>query len=233
MWRELDIDVAVRLSDHQVVPRQPAAFSSARSEAIRLSMTSDTPAPRSAAVMKSTRVLMLSRAFATATEHSHARKAWSFSASPTPTMLCGDSLSRSERAAQSGGFVHAGREHHDGALVEDHLQLEPHVANDLQHDRVVRLPCGDDHLSNGKRRDPTPSQLLHECLGRSIAQQFCLARSRREYKGAVFGDDTVERFTREHRHQVVQLAASHQEKLSTRCAQPLERLARRVVHPSV
>ena len=45
MWRELDIGAAVRLSDHQVVPRQPSGFSSARSEAIRQSMTSFTPAP--------------------------------------------------------------------------------------------------------------------------------------------------------------------------------------------
>ena len=57
-------------------------------------------------------------ASATATAHSdRARKAWSFSASPIPTMLWGDSSSAAS-ASQTGALGDAARQQHEGALVE-------------------------------------------------------------------------------------------------------------------
>jgi hypothetical protein len=49
-----------------------------------------------------------------------------------------------ERALEAGGLVHARRQHHDGALVEDHLELEAEVADGGEHRRVVggRPPPG-------------------------------------------------------------------------------------------
>ncbi len=74
--------------------------------------------------------LSAGRALATATAHSHAvRKAWSFSASPTPTTLCGDRPSSRQRRRQARRLVDAGRQHHHRALVEDDLQLQAQVAD--------------------------------------------------------------------------------------------------------
>ena len=62
-------------------------------------MSSTTPAPWAPSVTKSARSLSIGSAFATAAENSHRlRKAWSFSASPTPTTLCGERSSSSSAA---------------------------------------------------------------------------------------------------------------------------------------
>ncbi len=64
-------------------------------------MSSQTPAPWLLAVTASARCLSMGTALATAAETSQAsRKAWSFSASPTPTTLCGDIFISASAAAR-------------------------------------------------------------------------------------------------------------------------------------
>src|SRR5690606_32988573 len=51
-----------------------------------------------------------------------------------------------ERSLEAGRLVDAGRQDHDRALVEYDLQLEPVVADRLEHRRRMRLPGRDDGL---------------------------------------------------------------------------------------
>jgi hypothetical protein len=49
-----------------------------------------------------------------------------------------------ERRGKSGGLVHAWRQYHDCALVEDNLKFKPEFSDDLKDRRLVGLPGSDD-----------------------------------------------------------------------------------------
>ena len=104
------------------------------------------------AVTRSARSLTAGSAFATAAENSQSlRNEWSFSASPTPTTLCGDIPQLAQRRGEARRLVHAGGQHHHGAFVEDHLQLEAEIADGVEHGRANAAPM------SPRSRRPTDS----------------------------------------------------------------------------
>ena len=127
-------------------------------------------APR---VTRSARSLSAGSAFATATPHSHSSRTRGRSRRrPPPTALCGESAELLERGGQAGRLVHAGRQHHHGALVEDHLQLQPELADRFEHGDLVRLPGRHDHAADRRAaRRRAPAQLLRERGRRRLGQQ--------------------------------------------------------------
>ena len=183
-----------RRAEQDVVPGQPAfALRAGRRPAARRSAPS-TPAPWSPRVTMSARSLSGGRALATAAEHSHRlRKAWSFSASPTPTTLCGDRPHLLQGGGQPGRLVDAGRQHHHRALVEDHLQLQPQVADGFEDGGLVRLPGGDDHPADRDRlrRRAARRRLDERCRAAARPAASPLAGGAVE-QGAVLGDDPLE-----------------------------------------
>ena len=58
-----------------------------------------------------------------------------------------------ESGHEARRFVHAGRQDHDGAFVEDDLQLEAELANRVEDGCLVRLARRDDDLAGGERGD--------------------------------------------------------------------------------
>ena len=96
-----------------------------------------------------------------------------------------------ERASESGGLVHRRGQHHDRALVEDDLQLQPEVADRLQHGGFVRLHRRDDGRADADRH-PAPVQCLDECPGRRIGEDLALPGRRKVQQGTVLGDHAIE-----------------------------------------
>ena len=99
---------------------------------------------------------------------------------------------RFERRDQAAGLVHTGRQHHHRALVEDDLQLQPQLADHLQHDRVVRLPGRHDAAPHGERLDTAFLQLANEGLRWRVGQRPFLSGRRRVEQRTVFRDDEIE-----------------------------------------
>ena len=67
-----------------------------------------------------------------------------------------------ESGHEAGRFVHAGRQHHDGAFVEDDLQLEAELANRVEDGFFVRLARRHDDLAGGERGDAALAQSRKE-----------------------------------------------------------------------
>ena len=58
-----------------------------------------------------------------------------------------------EGGAQAARLVDAGGQDHNGALVEDYLQIQTALPDGVAHDRLVLLPRRHDHAADGKRLD--------------------------------------------------------------------------------
>src|SRR5207249_1657347 len=63
---------------------------------------------------------------------------------------------------QAGRFVHSGRQHHHGALVEDDLQLESQLPDRFQHSGFVRLPSGHDHAATWEPHETRVLEAIRE-----------------------------------------------------------------------
>ena len=72
-----------------------------------------------------------------------------------------------QRRLETGRLVHAARQHHHGALVEDHLQLEAQIADRFQHHFFIGLPGGDDAPTHGNSFHATALQFLDETRARA------------------------------------------------------------------
>ena len=109
-----------------------------------------------------------------------------------PTTLCGDRPSSLERALEARGLVDVAGQHHHRALVEDDVQLEPKVADGLEHDRLVRFPGGDDGAADGQRRHAELPQARDERRRGRLGERRLLLLGRVEEKSAVLCDHEVE-----------------------------------------
>jgi hypothetical protein len=135
-----------------------------------------------------------------------------------------------ERCAQPARLVDACRQHHHRALIEDHLQLEPAIADRLQHCVLVRFPGGDDHAPDGNRTDAALDELVDEALRRGVVERLFLARLGPVEEGAVLRNDSCEQIEPWHHSlQLVELTPGHEHELAARFAQALERRERRLV----
>ena len=131
---------------------------------------------------------------------------------------------RLERGCQPRGLVDAGRQHHDRALVEDHLQLESEIANRLEHRCLVGLPRRHDHATHRQGLDRTLSQGFDEALRRSRAEGLLLAGGGHVEQRTVLGHDVVEQIEpRADPLQVIEIAAGDQQQLAAGLDQALER----------
>jgi hypothetical protein len=139
-----------------------------------------------------------------------------------------------ERGGEPGRLVDPGRQHHHRTLVEDHLALQPQLANHLEHGRLVRLPRRHDHLAHGQRLHPAPGQRLDQLARRRLAQEPMLTCSRPVQHGAVLGHHMIEQVQAgEHAGEIVQHAPRHEDELAARLACPLQGGKRCVVHTTV
>lgn len=109
-----------------------------------------------------------------------------------PGHVVGGKPELGERGIEPAGLVHARGEHDDGALVENHLQLEPEPTDDVEHGRLLRLPRGDDPAAHRERRDPPRSQRRDEFLRRRLGERLLGAVVRAVEDGAVFRHHPVE-----------------------------------------
>jgi hypothetical protein len=131
---------------------------------------------------------------------------------------------RVERGGQAGALVDAAREHHDGALVEDDLQLEPEVVDLLEHVELMRLARGDDDLADAEGSDAALPQPLDQARRRRLTERPRLVRTRQVQQAAVLGDDGVAGGgVGEDAQQVVELAAGDEHHRAPAGAQPAQR----------
>jgi len=156
------------------------------------STNSRTPAPFAARVTRSASAISDGIALPTATaKPARRRKAWSFSASPTPIALCGGHAEAAEHLLETALLRDGRRQHHDGLAIEDDLQLEPEVVDGAQDGRLVRHLRRDDDAT-GRERHARPLERGEKGRGgrrREVVHPF---GSRLVEHGAVLRDDPVE-----------------------------------------
>ena len=128
-----------------------------------------------------------------------------------------------QRAFEAAGLVDAGRQHHDGPLVEDDLQLQAQLVDRLEDRLLVWLPCRDDNAAHRHRAHPLVTQGGYEGLGRPIGQGRLGAGRRVVEQGTVLGDDIFEQIEpRADALQVIELAPGDQHEASAGGNQALE-----------
>src|SRR5262245_28244326 len=98
-----------------------------------------------------------------------------------------------ERRLEPSRLVHARRQNHDRALIEDHLKFQPQVVYGFQDGRLVRLPGGDDGMPDRDRPHAALSEKSHEILPRRLGEQLLFALLRAMEQRAVFGDNPIEK----------------------------------------
>ena len=194
-----------------------------RSSASSRSMSSAAPSPAPPRVTSAARSLSPGRASETATPHSQkSSRALSFSASPRATVLRGRQGEVFQGFRQAAGLVDARRQHHDRALVEDHLVLQPQLVDGLQHRFLVRLMGGHDHAPAGEFGRALAPERRVELGRRRLAQQPLLLGVGAEDMRPVLGHDAVEQGVfGEDLAQVLQLSAGDQHELPARGLEPL------------
>src|SRR3954453_6260673 len=94
--------------------------------------------------------------------------------------------------AESRRLIDSGRQDHDCALVEDHLEFQSALANDLEHERVIRLERRHDHSANGERFHVMTSKSLGKLWWRRRGQELFFPRSRPIKKRPIFRHDPIE-----------------------------------------
>ena len=129
-----------------------------------------------------------------------------------------------ERGHEPRRLVDAGRQDHDGAFVEDHLQLEAELADRFEHGRLVRLARRDDDLADGERRDAALAQSGEQRRRRRLREPAPLLRRGPIEQRAVLGDDALEdREVRVDGHEIVELAARDEHEPAPRGEHVVER----------
>src|SRR5579871_4551366 len=96
--------------------------------------------------------------------------------------------------SQAGRLVDARGQHHDRVLVEDHLQLQPKVANRLQYHGLMGSKGPDDRLTHAHSSNTPLAKSLHEFLGWRGSQKILLALGRAIEHSSVLGDNAIEDF---------------------------------------
>ena len=141
-------------------------------------------------------------------------------------------MPRLVRAASSPGCLgDACRQHHDRALVEHDLQLETEFLDGFEHGSLVRLPGGDDTVSDRDRLDLPLDQPGNELRRRRRRQNGPLLRRRDVDHGAILGDHTVEHpEVGERALELRQLSTGDQDQPSTGLLQALQRRSGLFVH---
>ena len=131
----------------------------------------------------------------------------------------------SSSAAQPGRLVDRGGQHHHRAFVQDHLQVEAHLADHVQDDAFVWLLGGHENLAGGQRLDAAPPEFLNERRGRRLAQRASLLRLRSVHEWPVLRDHAIEdRNLREDLDQVLDPPTGDQDQLAAGGCEPVERL---------
>jgi hypothetical protein len=134
-----------------------------------------------------------------------------------------------ERDREPGCLVDAGWQHHHRALVEDDVELEAEIADDVEHDRLVRSPGRYDALADRERCHAARSQRRHEPLHGGLGQQFLLLAVGAVEHGAVLGHHPIEEVeTRADGDEAVELAAGDEEQPAPRFLQAGQRGQRRL-----
>ena len=122
-----------------------------------------------------------------------------------------------ERLGETGRLAQARGEHHHGAFVECHMQLEPEIADGLEDRGLVGLPGRHDHPANGDRGNTALPQRADKRFGRRLAEELLLARCRAIDDSAVLCDDPIEQLdVRTYREQILQLAAGDEDEPAAR-----------------
>ena len=97
-----------------------------------------------------------------------------------------------ERGIQSRRLVHARRQYHHRALVENDLQFQTELTDHFEDRGLVRLPGRDDRVPDRQRRNIALLELFHENSRRSRRDHVLLARRRLIEQRAVFRHNEVE-----------------------------------------
>jgi hypothetical protein len=129
-----------------------------------------------------------------------------------------------ERGFEPRGLVHSRGQDHDGALVEDDLELESEVPDGLKHGRLVRVPGRHQAVPHGERRDPAGAERGNEVGGRGFPERLVLSAGGSVDDSAVLGDHAVEHLDlRKDGEQILELPPRHQDDLAARIAKPAKR----------
>src|SRR5215510_3055893 len=80
-----------------------------------------------------------------------------------------------ERRLEPRRLVHARRQNHDRALIEDHLKFQPQVVDGFQDRRLMRLPGGDDGMPQCERPHAALAQKSHEIFPWRLGEQLLFA----------------------------------------------------------
>lgn len=117
-----------------------------------------------------------------------------------------------EACEETGGFIDAGGQDHDGALIKDDLQFQAELADGLEDSAFVGLLGRQNDPPDGERGNGALAQEVDEFGWRGIGQQFFLARLGPIEQCAIFGHDEVEEVgMAEGIEQVGQFATRHQD----------------------
>src|SRR5690606_27601547 len=114
-------------------------------------------------------------------------------------------------------------------LVEDDLKLEPKLANDIEHELLLRLPRRDDHAPDRQRLDAPRLEPLDEQRRRRLREKTFDPCGGIVEQRAVLRDDSIEHVElTEDALQVVELAPCDEYQSPARLLEPAqsgERLA--------
>jgi hypothetical protein len=139
-----------------------------------------------------------------------------------------------QRRRQAARLGDAGGQHHDGALVEDDLQLQAQVANDFEYRGLVRLPGRNDDPAHRDGMDLPRDEHIDEDLRRTLRQYLLFSARRPVNERAVLGDDALEQVQpREHPPQVIHFATRNEDQFAAAISQALQGANRRLIDAPV
>src|SRR5262249_8916262 len=114
-------------------------------------------------------------------------------------------------------------QHHHGALVENDVLLERKLANGLQYDTVVRLPCGNDRTPDRQGIHIERSQSLDQRGRRRISKRNLFLLCGIKQQATVLSHHEIEQLDGvEDISKVGKIAPGHKDKLAPRAPQVLE-----------
>jgi hypothetical protein len=138
--------------------------------------------------------------------------------------VVGREFQRGQRGLQARRLVYAGGQRHHGALVENHLQLQPQFADALEHDVFVRLLRGDNHPAGREVFHAALPHELQKARRRRVGENLLFASVGAVKQRAILRHDAIEDFRApDDAQQILEPTAGDQNQFPPGFPQPFQR----------